>query len=575
MPENNNSEVTQDRELCKEAIMSNDYYDFILEESNVLESIIAKNSYVCAQKLWTKYINATMSRMVSRELLIANFGYNTIPKCYGLLDVSSLESTGILKIRRQPYLDLFGREVMIGFIDTGIDYTDSLFINDDGTTRIETIWDQTILDGIPPKGFSYGAEYTKEQINEALKSSDPYAVVPSKDENGHGTMMAGVAAGGIDVSNDFSGVAPMSSLLVVKLKEAKPYLREFYGIREEANCYQENDILVGIQYLVNVAKEARRPLVICLGVGTNSGDHNGSSVLSDFINVLGDYTGLSIITGVGNEANRGHHFRGEIEDKDDFTKIEIRVGEQERAFSMEIWGSVPNSFSISIISPTGEVIPRIPARLDFSQSFSFVLERTRIFMDYRIIEARAGDELAFIRFSDPTPGIWTIEVYSDNNPQTIDAWLPMSNLITEDTYFLEPDPFITITEPGNAKSPITVATYNHVDDSIFINSGRGNTRNNLAKPDITAPGVDVYVPTGGGNYTRKTGSSIAVAHVAGATALAFEWAIVQGKRTSKNYISVKQFLIRGAHREDDMQYPNPIWGYGTLDLYQSFESLRQ
>lgn len=570
------SELSEDdMEYCKEAVMSNEYFDFIVETSKSLSELEMFGPVICEQKLWTKYTVLTVSQNKSQELTIKNYGYNTIPKCYGLLDINTLESAGILKIRRQPYINVFGSGVLIGFIDTGIAYTNELFRHGDGTTRIVSIWDQTITGGVPPEGFYAGTQYMKEEIDDALKSQNPYEIVPSKDEDGHGTALASIAAGGIDEKNEFSGVAPMSSIVVVKLKEAKPYLKEFHGIYNDVPCYQENDIMLGIQYLLNVATKMKMPLVICLALGTNSGDHNGNSVLGDFINVTGDYTGISIVTGTGNEANVGHHYRKDILDTIKPEKMEFRVGENEKGFSLEIWGTVPNRFSLSILSPTGELVPRIPARLDFSQSVSLVLERTKIFIDYRIIEERTGDELVFIRFTDPSPGIWTINLYSDTGPQTLDAWLPMRNFISENTYFLNADPFITITEPSNALTPVTVATYDHTSDSINLNSGRGNTRDGRRKPDITAPGVNVFVATPNGGYTSMTGSSIATAILAGTAVLIFEWAIIQGKRTSLNYISVKQFLIIGADREEDMEYPNPIWGYGTLDLYQSFERLRQ
>ena len=84
---------------------------------------------------------------------------------------------------------------MIGIIDTGIDYTHPAFTYEDRTTKIYALWDQTIRDGEKPEGFLYGTEYTAEQINQALAAEDSLTVVPSVDEDGHGTFIAGAAAG--------------------------------------------------------------------------------------------------------------------------------------------------------------------------------------------------------------------------------------------------------------------------------------------------------------------------------------------------------------------------------------------
>ena len=164
---------------------------------------------------------------------------------------------------------------MIGFIDTGIDYQNPIFRNVDGTTRIAGIWDQTIQEGTPPQGLVYGTEYTEEKINEALQRENPLEAVPSKDENSHGTFLASIAAGSENIENRFKGAAPEATLGIVKLKRAKQYLKDFYLIGDDAECYQENDIMLGIRYLTDLAKKKKIPLVLCIALGTNMGDHMG------------------------------------------------------------------------------------------------------------------------------------------------------------------------------------------------------------------------------------------------------------------------------------------------------------
>ena len=98
-------------------------------------------------------------------LSVGSYSYSEIPKCYGLLDQTALEVSGILKMQNQPVLALKGRGVLIGFIDTGIDYTNPAFRYSDGSSRIVRIWDQTIQDGTPPVGILYGADYTREPVS--------------------------------------------------------------------------------------------------------------------------------------------------------------------------------------------------------------------------------------------------------------------------------------------------------------------------------------------------------------------------------------------------------------------------
>ena len=183
-------------------------------------------------------------------------------------------------MQNYPTLRLMGEGVMIGFLDTGIDYRNPVFQNIDGSTRIAGLWDQTIQTGNAPKAFDYGSEYREEMLNEALRSEDPLSIVPTTDTNGHGTYLASIAAGNADVNTQFLGAAPEAILGIVKLKEAKNYLRDFYLIREDAVCYQENDIMAGLKYLNDLAENEGLPLVLCIALGTNFGGHNGTTLLS-------------------------------------------------------------------------------------------------------------------------------------------------------------------------------------------------------------------------------------------------------------------------------------------------------
>jgi len=563
-------------EFCREAAISNDYEDFIVDFSISIPNVVEELKPVCFKTVGSRYAVFQQPRDPEMELkYVDRYDYNMIPKLYGVLDTTSPEALGALKVRRQPYLSLYGRDIIIGFVDTGIDYQNPLFLNADGTTRIAAIWDQADQSGNVPEDQSFGSEYRREQINEALKSDNPLSIVPETDEISHGTFMAGLAAGGIDAENDFTGIAPNADIVMVKLKQAKPYLKNMFAIDPNKTAYSSNDIMLGVNYVWQVARRENKPVIVCLGVGTNTGDHTGRDILSSFLDDYGDLTGNCIVVGAGNEANKAHHFRGQITKEDEVVPMEIRVGSNEPGFIVEVWGQLPYLFSVSITSPTGEVIPRISPKVQPSGLYNLTFEQTEVGVRYDTREDRTGDELVFIRFRNPTEGIWTVNLYGDvSGKQTIDAWLPMEQLITPETYFIRADPDITATEPANAENIISVAAYNHVTGGIYISSSRGLARNKRQVPAIAAPGVDVYGPTGRNMYGTRSGTSVAVANTAGVCALIFEWGFVKRNNVHLSTINVRQLLISGATRTSSYEYPNNIWGYGTIDVYQTFNSLR-
>ncbi len=559
---------------CGEYALSEDYAEFIVEFGQDLEQLTA-NPDTCFTPINNTHavVYAPIGNLP--ENLIQIYGYGIFPNCFGLMDTGSLEASGVTRLRNIPGFSLQGQGVLIGIIDTGIDYLHNAFKNADGSTKIFSIWDQTIQSGTPPEDFFYGTEYTQAQINLALLNNDPISIVPSVDEDGHGTFLAGIAAGTDSVGDNFAGVAPFSEIVVVKLKQAKQFTREFFKIPQDPICYQESDIMLGIKYLLDVANRLLRPLSICIGFGTSQGAHDERGTLSSYLSAVADFRGIAVTIAGGNEGNRGHHYEGIISSGVEFETVELRVGPDETGFSMELWGDAPSTFSIDILSPTGEFIPRIPARIGETRVIRFIFEETVIFVDYEIIESQTGDQLILLRFSSPTEGIWRFRVYSNIDLDSrFNVWLPISNFISDQTYFTQPSPEITLTSPGNTIIPIIVTAYNYTNQSLYYNAGRGFTRNNNISPDLAAPGVNLIGPGPDNTYLTSTGTSLAAAHTTGIAALILEWGIVEGNYTQLDSVEIKNLLIRGARRDPDITYPNRDWGYGILDVYSSYNSLR-
>ena len=570
-------------------ILSNDYFDLIIEydrnepliKTFQNDSIHIMNNRFAIVYLSTKQINKSS---------LSRFGYSSIPNYFGINSKESLDASGVSKIRYIPTLNLRGQGVLLGFVDTGIDYTNPIFINGDGTSRIISIWDQTIdSENQYPGGAIYGegivygeptyfgTEYKKQQINQALLNQNPFDIVPSRDEIGHGTMLAGIAAGSEDEISNFSGVAPDSEIVVVKLKPAKAALKEFFSLPSDSTCYQENDIMWGMQYLTRVSRQLNRPIAICIGLGTSQGNHYGMEPLSSLLSVAGNFTGVCITVAGGNEGGTRRHYYNEIISAIDNKTVEFVVGEVENknGFSMELWGAAPGSYSIDIITPSGEYIPRIVDGILLHRDISFIFDQTTISIDYQLLESNTGDQLIFLRFQNPTTGIWRMNVYVTGDLKaSFHIWLPSDDFISDGTYFTESNPYTTITSPGNSVMPITVIAYDASNHRLYSNSGKGYSAANIVKPELAAPGVNILSPTLEHGFKNVTGTSASAAHTAGVTALLLEWGIIRGNFKGISTIAIKKFLIRGAVQVTNYPSPNKDWGYGILDIYNALDILR-
>ncbi len=555
-------------------IISEDYADLLISYSGDMNIL---NRFEDATIHIINFFDAVVHVPVSQitDNIIMELGYSVMPSLFGTISEASLEASGIVRLRNIPNFNLRGQGVLIGIIDTGIDYTNPIFRKADNTSKIAYLWDQTIQSDNYPGHTYYGTEYSQQQINEALQSDEPRSIVPTTDEVGHGTMLAGIAAGNEVPDSDFYGIAPDAELVVVKLKPAKRYLREFFRIPDTANCYQENDILFALDYVISVAIRLNRPLALCIALGTSQGAHDGRGTLSGYLSLRAETLQVGVVVAAGNEGNARRHFSGTINPEVGRETMEIFVGENEPGFSLEIWGRSPGTFSIDVQTPSGEYVPQIIPRLDENRDITFIFEPTRILIDYQLIESQSGNQMILVRFTDPSPGIWRINVYGRGGLATqFNAWLPMAGFISNDTYFIRSDPYTTILSLGNAPVPITVTAYNTEDESLFLDASRGFTATGAVKPDIAAPGVNITAPTLDGGFAGVTGTSASAAHTTGVTALFLEWAVVRGNQPDVNSTDIKVFMTRGARRNPSIQYPNRDWGYGILDIYNIFDILR-
>lgn len=491
------------------------------------------------------------------------------PKIMSPLDSRSNEDSGITQIQNQPFLSLSGRNVVIGFVDTGIDYTKDAFRFEDGSSKILYLWDQTI-DGNRPDYLYFGSVYTQEDINRALNSDDPHSIVPSIDEDGHGTFLASVAAS--NERGEYIGAAPKAYIMAVKLKRANEfYIERFLLPKDNPNLYESTDFVLGLKYISDRTEELNIPVVQCIAMGSNSSSHDGNSLLEDYITFGSQRAGYCFVTAAGNESNARHHSQGKLPRTGTTETISVKVGRQGESFSLSIYGPAYDKMSASITSPTGEVIARLPFKVGLKYSEKLVFEASTVSVQYY----RSHSNLIWIGFKDATQGIWDITLFGDAIVSgEYFAWLPITGQVSEYVELLKPVPEYTIVYPATAIGSLTCGAYNSNDNSLFVSSSWGPTRLPRMAPDIVAPGVNVngIYPTGVGT---KSGTSVAAAITAGAAALLFEWGLIQGNLPSMDGDLVRTFFISGATREENMLYPNTKWGYGRLNLYGSFAVIRE
>ena len=365
---------------------------------------------------------------VDRIINAFDYNRNLFPLVLGLLGEAELEASGILQVQRHPYLNLRGNGVLLGFVDTGIDYTQEAFQYEDGSSKIQYIWDQTIR-GNPPDGFLYGSEYDNETINLALRSENPFDIVPHRDTVGHGTFLASVA--GSRESGRYTGAAPDAEIIVVKLKRATPADYERFLIpRDQENAFSGIDFALGVQYIVDKARELNRPVAICVSLGTNLGLHGGFNRLEEYLSVIAETNGKAVCVAAGNEADAGHHTHGRISVTGSIQNVEVWASDKFEDIYLTLWNYAIDRMSVSITSPLGEQIDRVPAYDATGYRRSLILEQSIVIVEYHFPVERSEGQLTRIKILQATPGIWTITIYGDSILDgSYHMWLPLTGFM--------------------------------------------------------------------------------------------------------------------------------------------------
>ena len=496
----------------------------------------------------------------------------------------------------QLFGELTGRGVLVAVIDSGISYWNRDFRNADGTTRILYLWDQVL-----------NREFDREQINEALATGSRQQaeqLVPSIDTSGHGTAVAGIAAGSGGTGGiAYAGVARESDLLIVRL-----------GTPRAESFPRTTELMRALTYTVNKAIELRMPVAINLSFGNTYGAHNGTSLLERFLDNVSEIGRNVICVGSGNEGASGGHVGGSVDvtgmrsagtalsqyvggttgtvnilDSNvtaNMTRVELVVGNYETGLNIQLWKEYTDRYVVILTSPTGEYLI---VDTDRPGKQTYLLGQTRILLyNGEPAPYLTSQEIYFDLLPAGTgryvdSGVWTfllepIETITGNYT----FYLPSATVRNEDTRFVRPTPDVTLTIPSTASKVVTVGAYNPVFESYADFSGRGylyqeqvngRTSDSFVKPDLVAPGVGVVAPDRNDGYTPVTGTSFATPFVTGAAALLMQWGIVNGNDPYLYGEKVKAYLRRGAQPiRGETDYPNARVGYGALCIAESLPS---
>lgn len=529
-------------------------WELIVKYSGSLDEIRSLGAVV--EEMRNEYAILTVpERLIDTISAFPQIEYIEKPKRLFFV-VDRARAASCINILQEPPQNLTGRGVLVAVLDSGIDYFHEDFRTEEGTTRIAALWDQTLE-----------RVFTPEEINRALETGNRQqarTLVPSVDLSGHGTAVAGIAAGnGREEAGAYRGIAYESELLVVKL-----------GTARAGGFPRTTELMRAVDFVVGKAVELGRPLAVNISFGNTYGSHDGTSLLETFLDDIGNYGRTTIMVGSGNEGASAGHVSGRLTTTGPEEQMELSVAPYESGVSVQLWKAYTDQFEISLQTPSGEILGPLSERLG---PLRYRYRNTQILVYYgkpgpysqaqEIYFDFVPDEGAYVE-----SGLWTFRL----RPQQVvegryDLWLPSSGVLNASTRFLTATPDTTLTIPSSAAKVITVGAYNSTYNSYADFSGRGFTRRtNQVKPDIAAPGVGIMAPAVGGGYKSVTGTSFATPVVTGSAALMMQWGIVDGRDPFLYGEKLKAYLHRGARQLPGFSvYPNPFVGYGALCVRDS------
>ena len=499
----------------------------------------------------------------------------------------------------QPYK---GKGVILGIIDSGIDFSHPDFKDSLGQTRVKWLWDMNLSNAAnTPQPYDYGQEFSGQDINNGLANAHT-----GQDQFGHGTYVTGIAAGNGSAVGRFQGVAPESDLIIVGY--------DFNALDTIPR------IAHAVEYIFNKAQQLGKPCVINASLGYYDGSHDGLDLESQYIsNLINQQSGRVVVAACGDiGANYPFHIgRNSVTgdtaftwfnytssigfayvqifaDTADFRNVHFSVGVDKVTPYFDFRGqlnftTVFPSINNYIVQP----LMKSGYRIGIVQTNTTINEGV-----YTIEILIAADSTDYNwRFTTTGNGrydSWTYDIYQ---PSWVWQNLPSVGTFPDIAHYHSPDTVQTIVSGFNClENVISVGNYDNTDrhldvDStlqvdtlnfpgqIAVNSGRGPTRDGRIKPEILAPGNHIIsagvlslIPTfahkkiaTGGKHITGGGTSASAPVVAGIAALYLE------QNPTANWLDVKNAITNCATHDSLTwgPYPNNAWGYGKVNAFES------
>lgn len=555
------------------------YYHYIVQYEGNIEEEVSKQQGYYVTIINNKYAIVSADRELDLNIeqpIFSTIVYVASPDIFTLQEVSPTEASQASFLQLELPLKLTGRGVTMAIMDTGIDYLNEEFIRENGQTKIEYIWDQTInptgseQNNIVPFGTVYNRNNIQEAINASKEGKSPYEIVPTKDEIGHGTNMAGII-GAVGKNPNLKGVVPDCDFVVVKLLESLTYKKRF---NVQIPIFDIVPIFTALEFLNRYSLLNNKPMIIYFPLGSNLGSHKGNGILEQFIDTISTSSGVAVVTGTGNQGASGTHTSGAISQVNESRTVQLYISPEQRNIVIDIWIDSPNIMSLNIISPSGESTGMISAQISNVDTYSFVFENTSMRVYSYIPEEYTGDQLIRVKFSNITEGVWKLtltgQIILDGK---YNVWIPQEGISVGGTRFISSDPYGTITNPATSMYSVTAAAYNQNNNNMLDYSGMAFLENYLDIIDIAAGGVNALTVAPNNTTAMVNGTSVAAAILAGACAMLFQWGIVDGNDPHIYSQTLKTYIQRGATQRSGDTYPNPQWGFGILNILKVFQNM--
>jgi len=555
------------------------YYHYIVQYQGNIEEEVSKQPGYYVTIINDKYAIISSDRELElnvEEPIFSSIVYVALPDVFTLQEISPTEASQANFLQLDLPLRLTGIGVTVAIIDTGIDYLNEEFIKENGETKIEYIWDQTI--NLTEKDENtlvpYGTVYTKNNIQEAINAfkegKSPYEIVQTKDEIGHGTNMAGII-GAVGKNPNLKGVVPDCDFVVVKLSENSTYKKLF---NVQMPIFDIVAVFTALEFLYRYSLINNKPVVIYFPLGSNLGSHKGNGILEQYMESICTNSGIAIVTGTGNQGASGTHTSGAMKEVNEDRTIQLYISTEQKNIVTDIWIDSPNIMSLAVISPSGESTETISAEINVVETYSFIFENTSIKVNYYLPEEHTGDQLIRIRFFNLKEGVWRLKLTGESILDgKFNAWIPQEGISVGGTRFIFSDPYGTSMNPSTSNYLITAAAYNQNNNTILSYSGIALLDDYIDKIDVAAGGVNALTVAPNNTTAIVNGTSVAAAILAGACAMLFQWGIVEGNYPNIYSQTIKTYIARGAVERSGDAYPNPQWGYGILNILKMFQNM--